>query len=132
MKKRKQKYFTNSKSLSTLGTSKLLIETDVLWSEWLPLDSSPTFSSIKVTGAVIWKSTNHRTSYTHHKKKAFRSYLMGIALRKFTSSKSGNSISTSGEHDRGVSIHNWDPNGYATSGENPSRSCFFMWDNSSW
>ena len=63
----------------------------------------------------------------------FNSQLNGDAiLRRFTSLKSGNSIWASGEHGLGVSINNGGPNGYASSGENPCNSCFFMLDNSSW
>lgn len=55
-----------------------------------------------------------------------------VQLRKFTSSKSGYSIWATGEHVLDVSINNWGPIGYASSGENPCASCFFMLDNSSW
>lgn len=49
--------FTDSKSWLTLKTSRLLIDSDDLWSDWLPLGSDPVSSSIKAPGPIIWKQT---------------------------------------------------------------------------
>lgn len=54
-----------------------------------------------------------------------------IQLRNLTSSKSAKSIWARGEHGRGVSMNSGAPNGNASSGEKPCKSCFLMLNNSS-
>lgn len=128
-KKQKSALLTDSKSSLTLRMSSVLTVSDVLRSDWLPLCSVKASSSVKAAAGKIWKKTIIVRKFCCN---SCQSYNSGHYLNDVTSSKAWNSIWARGEQGRGVSINKGAPNGYASSGENSCRSCFFMLNNSSW